>query len=234
MSTVGRLNAHRRLCEALAKKKKMKSESIEKERELIVGVEGHCWLVLGKLPPSLLERLHSMVWKNNKSFTELRKCTVMFVGLQGSGKTRACTQFANYYKKQKGFHPAIVSADTFRPSNFDHLMQTTSSSTIPLFGSFMQSDPVAKTALRGLNWSVKRSKDLILIDTSERHTQVSSLIEEMSQLYEAMKPDLVILVVDSGIGQAAFHQVQLFKQSVQVGGVIMTKSVAKLLAQLLQ
>ncbi|XP_065868043.1 signal recognition particle subunit SRP54 2-like [Euphorbia lathyris] len=178
---------------------------------------------------AIFDELCKILDPGKPSFSLVKKQTriVMFVGLQGSGKTRACTQFANYYKK-KDFVTAVVSADTFRATNFDQLMQNTMAATIPLYGSFVQSDPVAKNALRGINWfnklsnDSKRRNDLIIIDTSERHTQVSSLIEEMCKVSEATKPDLVIFVVDSDIGLAAFHQVQSFNQHVKVGAVIMS------------
>ncbi|WCJ25763.1 Signal recognition particle 54 kDa protein [Euphorbia peplus] len=153
---------------------------------------------------------------------------VIFAGLQGSGKTTACIQFANYYKKQ-GFRPAIVSADTFRATNFDSLMQNTMAASIHLYGSFLQSQPVAQNAVRGINWFRRHAailnpyNDLVIIDTSERHTQLPSLIEETRKVSEATKPDLVIFVVDSGIGLAAFHQVKSFKQSFKTGAVIMSR-----------
>ncbi|KAK8525070.1 hypothetical protein V6N12_029917 [Hibiscus sabdariffa] len=56
-----------------------------------------------------------------------------------------------------------------------------------------------------------------------RHKQEAALFEEMRQVSEATKPDLVIFVMDSSIGQAAFDQAQAFKQSVAVGAVIVTK-----------
>jgi signal recognition particle subunit SRP54 len=49
-----------------------------------------------------------------------RTTTVMFVGLQGSGKTTTCTKYAFYHKK-KGWKPALVCADTFRAGAFDQV-----------------------------------------------------------------------------------------------------------------
>ncbi|GAU22267.1 hypothetical protein TSUD_260670 [Trifolium subterraneum] len=146
---------------------------------------------------------------------------VMFVGLQGSGKTTTCTKYAFYHQK-KGWKPALVCADTFRAGAFDQLKQNATKAKIPFYGSYMESDPV-KIAVEGVDRFRKENCDLIIVDTSGRHKQEAALFEEMRQVSEATKPDLVIFVMDSSIGQAAFDQAQAFKQSVAVGAVIITK-----------
>ncbi|KAL6610486.1 hypothetical protein ACP70R_040455 [Stipagrostis hirtigluma subsp. patula] len=146
---------------------------------------------------------------------------VMFVGLQGSGKTTTCTKYANYHRR-KGFNPALVCADTFRAGAFDQLKQNATKAKIPFYGSYTESDPV-KIAVEGVDKFRKEKCDLIIVDTSGRHKQEAALFEEMRQLSEATKPDLVIFVMDGSIGQAAFDQAQAFKQSASVGAVIVTK-----------
>ncbi|KAJ6838626.1 signal recognition particle 54 kDa protein 2 [Iris pallida] len=146
---------------------------------------------------------------------------IMFVGLQGSGKTTTCTKYAHYHQK-KGWKPALVCADTFRAGAFDQLKQNATKAKIPFYGSYMESDPV-KIAAEGVERFKQENCDLIIVDTSGRHKQEAALFEEMRQVSEATKPDLVIFVMDSSIGQAAFDQAQAFKQSVSVGAVIVTK-----------
>ncbi|CAJ2661420.1 signal recognition particle 54 kDa protein 2-like [Trifolium pratense] len=146
---------------------------------------------------------------------------VMFVGLQGSGKTTTCTKYAHYYQK-KGWKPALVCADTFRAGAFDQLKQNATKAKTPFYGSYMESDPV-KIAVEGVERFKEENRDLIIVDTSGRHKQEAALFEEMRQVSEATNPDLVIFVMDSSIGQAAFDQAQAFKQSVAVGAVIITK-----------
>ncbi|CAM0883426.1 unnamed protein product [Alopecurus aequalis] len=150
-----------------------------------------------------------------------KPCVVMFVGLQGSGKTTTCSKYA-YYHQKKGFKPALVCADTFRAGAFDQLKQNASKANVPFYGSYMESDPV-QIAVEGVDRFRKENCDLIIVDTSGRHKQEASLFEEMRQVSEATKPDLVIFVMDSSIGQAAFDQAQAFRQSVSVGAVIVTK-----------
>merc|ERR1712232_170016 len=65
--------------------------------------------------------------------------------------------------------------------------------------------------------------DIIVVDTSGRHKQESSLFEEMTQVQDAINPDDVIFVMDSHIGQACYDQAKAFADAVRVGSVIITK-----------
>jgi signal recognition particle subunit SRP54 len=146
---------------------------------------------------------------------------VMFVGLQGSGKTTTCTKYAYYYKK-KGFRVALVCADTFRAGAFDQLRQNATKVGIPFFGSYIETDPV-KLAKDGVDQFKSEKFDLIIVDTSGRHKQEASLFEEMEQVQVAVQPNDVVFVMDSSIGQAATDQAAAFKSKVAVGSVIVTK-----------
>ena len=66
---------------------------------------------------------------------------VMFVGLQGSGKTTTCTKYA-YNWQRKGWKTALVCADTFRAGAFDQLKQNATKVRIPFYGSYTETDPV--------------------------------------------------------------------------------------------
>ncbi|KAF3675638.1 Signal recognition particle 54 kDa protein 1 [Capsicum annuum] len=176
-----------------------------------------------KRNPAVYNELCKILDPGKPSFT-LKKgkpSVVMFVGLQGSGKTTTCTKYA-YHHQKKGWKPALVCADTFRAGAFDQLKQNATKAKIPFYGSYTESDPV-KIAVDGVETFKKENCDLIIVDTSGRHKQEAALFEEMRQVSEATKPDLVIFVMDSSIGQAAFDQAQAFRQSVAVGAVIVTK-----------
>ncbi|KAM1164583.1 hypothetical protein ACFX13_024710 [Malus domestica] len=165
-------------------------------------------------------KLDQLVPKKGKKPSQV----VMFVGLQGSGKTTTCTKYA-YYHKNKGWKPALVCADTFRAGAFDQLKQNAAKAKVPFYGSYTEMDPV-KIAVEGverLKNDQNNNFDLVVVDTSGRHKQEAALFEEMRQLSEAISPDLVVFVMDASIGQSAFHQAQAFKQSVTVGAVIVTR-----------
>ncbi|GKB51429.1 signal recognition particle 54 kDa protein 3, partial [Tanacetum coccineum] len=172
---------------------------------------------------AIFNELCEMLDPGKPSFTPKKgePSVVMFVGLQGSGKTTTCTKYA-YHHQKKGWKPALVCADTFRPGAFDQLKQNATKAKIPFYGSYTESDPL-KIAVEGVETFKKKNYDLIIVDTSGRNKQQKDLFEEMRQVAEATKPDLVIFVMDSSIGQAAFDQAQAFKESVAVGAVIVTK-----------
>lgn len=75
-----------------------------------------------------------------------------------------------------------------------------------------------KIAVNGVEkFKRKTCRDLILIDISERHTQEAHLFEEMRLIAEVTKPNLVVLVVDSSIGQDASDQVQALRKILLLG-----------------
>lgn len=150
------------------------------------------------------------------------KCNViMFVGLQGSGKTTSCTKFAYYYKR-KGWKTCLVCADTFRAGAFDQLKQNATKAKIPFYGSYTERDPVV-VAEAGVEQFRKEKYEIIIVDTSGRHKQEAALFEEMQEVARVVAPDDVIFTMDSSIGQAAKDQALAFKSAVSVGSVIITK-----------
>jgi signal recognition particle subunit SRP54 len=146
---------------------------------------------------------------------------IMFVGLQGSGKTTTCTKYANFYQK-KGWKVSLVCADTFRAGAFDQLKQNATKCRIPFYGSYSEMDPV-KIAEEGVNYFKKQNFEIIIVDTSGRHKQEEALFDEMKQVAVVTSPDDCIFVMDSHIGQACHDQAIAFKNAVDIGSVIITK-----------
>lgn len=146
---------------------------------------------------------------------------IMFVGLQGSGKTTTCTKLAYHYLK-KNWKSCLVCADTFRAGAYDQIKQNATKARIPFYGSYTEIDP-AVIASDGVEMFKKEGYEIIIVDTSGRHKQEESLFEEMLQVSNAVKPDNIIFVMDATIGQACESQAKAFKDRVNVGAVIITK-----------
>nr|CAD7429678.1 unnamed protein product [Timema monikensis]CAD7455099.1 unnamed protein product [Timema tahoe] len=146
---------------------------------------------------------------------------IMFVGLQGSGKTTTCTKLAYHYLK-KNWKTCLVCADTFRAGAYDQLKQNATKARIPFYGSYTEVDPVV-IAQDGVEMFKKEGFEIIIVDTSGRHKQEESLFEEMLQVSNAIRPDNIIFVMDATIGQACEAQARAFKEKVDVGSVIVTK-----------
>eukprot|EP01118_Nematostelium_gracile_P007734 TRINITY_DN2529_c0_g1_i1.p1 TRINITY_DN2529_c0_g1~~TRINITY_DN2529_c0_g1_i1.p1 ORF type:complete len:488 (-),score=159.24 TRINITY_DN2529_c0_g1_i1:79-1542(-) len=150
-----------------------------------------------------------------------RANVIMFVGLQGAGKTTTVSKMANYYKR-KGWKPALVCADTARAGAYDQLKQNALKIKVPFYGSITESDPV-KVAAEGVQLFKNEGYDIIFVDTSGRHKQDESLLEEMQQVSTVVNPDNIIFVMDGAMGQGAYDQASAFKSRVAVGSVIVTK-----------
>ena len=146
---------------------------------------------------------------------------VMFVGLQGSGKTTTCAKYA-YYWQRKNFRTCMICADTFRAGAFDQLKQNATKIRVPYHGSYEETDPV-EIAREGVELFKEEGFEIIIVDTSGRHKQEDALFEEMVQVKEAVNPDEIIFVMDSSIGQACYDQALAFKKAVPVGSVIISK-----------
>lgn len=151
-----------------------------------------------------------------------RSNVIMFVGLQGAGKTTTCTKIARHYQT-RGFKSALVCADTFRAGAFDQLKQNATKAKIPYYGSLTQTDP-AVVAAEGVSKFKKERFEIIIVDTSGRHKQEQDLFDEMVQIQNAIKPDQTIMVLDSTIGQAAEAQSSAFKAAADFGAIIITKT----------
>ncbi|CAG8659777.1 2746_t:CDS:2, partial [Ambispora leptoticha] len=146
---------------------------------------------------------------------------IMFVGLQGSGKTTTCTKLAYYYQR-KGWKTCLVCADTFRAGAFDQLKQNAIKANIPYYGSYTETDPV-QIAHEGVEKFKKEGFEIIIVDTSGRHKQEAELFEEMKQISTIVNPHNTIFVMDGTIGQAAEAQAKAFHETADIGSIIITK-----------
>jgi signal recognition particle subunit SRP54 len=150
-----------------------------------------------------------------------RPNVVLFVGLQGAGKTTTIAKYAHYYASRK-WRVAMVCADTFRAGAFDQLKQNATKVRVPFYGSYTEANP-AVIAREGVESFREAGYEMIIVDTSGRHKQEAGLFEEMQSIFAGVRPDDVVFVMDGSIGQAAQAQAEAFKAAVPVGSVIITK-----------
>lgn len=150
---------------------------------------------------------------------------IVFVGLQGSGKTTSICKYARFYRS-KGFKVGIVCADTFRAGAYDQIKQNANKINVAYWGNQDEDntevDPVS-IARKGVSHFKRHDYELILVDTSGRHVQSEDLFLEIQNLVTSINPNNIIFVIDAGIGQSAEDQVQGFKKAINIGGIILTK-----------
>merc|ERR1711988_1823828 len=175
------------------------------------------------LQAAVFEELVAMLTPSKKPFQPKKgkQNVIMFVGLQGSGKTTSCTKYAAYYKRM-GFKVALICADTFRAGALDQLKQNAIKAKIPFYGSHTEMDPVA-IAEEGVRKFKEDKFQVIIVDTSGRHRQEDALFEEMQQVADVVSPSDTIFVMDSTIGQAVAEQATAFRRAGKVGSVVITK-----------
>ncbi len=145
----------------------------------------------------------------------------MMVGLQGSGKTTSCGKLANLLKKQQK-KPLLVAADVYRPAAIEQLKTVGSKIDVPVFSMGTQMDPV-NIAKAGIEEAKKNGHDLVIIDTAGRLHIDNNLMDELQNIKKAVKPQEILLVVDSMTGQDAVNVAESFSDKVGIDGVILTK-----------
>lgn len=145
---------------------------------------------------------------------------IMMLGLQGSGKTTTVAKLAKVLKK-RGLTSAIVCTDTWRPAAYEQLKQLTEPLNVPVFGDPENKDAV-DLAKKGLDHFAEKY-DVILVDTAGRHKEEADLLDEMKELSSVVVPNEVILVIDGTIGQQARQQAQAFKETTDIGSIIVSK-----------
>jgi signal recognition particle subunit SRP54 len=143
------------------------------------------------------------------------------LGIQGSGKTTVTGKLARWLSKH-GYQVGVIGADTFRPGALTQLKTICNKVNIDVYGDESVKDPVEITK-KGLEHFKPSNLDVIVIDTAGRHKEEKELLEEMSNIYSAVTPDLVLLVIDGTIGQQCYNQAEAFHKAVPVGGIVVTK-----------
>ena len=145
---------------------------------------------------------------------------IMVAGLQGSGKTTFCAKLALRLKKN-GKNPLLVAADVYRPAAIDQLKALGLQVDVPVF-SIEQQDAM-KAAVQGLEEARSTGKDVLIIDTAGRLQIDQQMMAEAEALKHALKPDELLFVVDSMMGQEAVNTAKAFNDRLDFDGVVLTK-----------
>ena len=147
---------------------------------------------------------------------------IMMVGLHGSGKTTSSGKLARYLAKKKEYRPALVACDVYRPAAIEQLELLAKNEGCTFYGDREEKD-VVTIGKRGLKAAKDADANLIIFDTAGRLQIDEDLIEEIKELKNAVKPDEILLVADSALGQEAVNVAKHFHDAVQCTGIILTK-----------
>ena len=144
----------------------------------------------------------------------------MLAGLQGAGKTTMCGKLANYLVKE-GKKPLLCACDIYRPAAIKQLQVVGEQVNVPVFEKGTQ-NPV-KTAKEAVEQARYYGRDVLIIDTAGRLHVDEALMNELSEIKEAVHPQEILLVVDAMTGQDAVNVAKAFNDQLNIDGVIMTK-----------
>ena len=146
---------------------------------------------------------------------------IMFVGLQGSGKTTSVGKLARWLEKTHKKKPMLVAADIYRPAAIEQLKTLGRQLGMPVW-SMEGKDPVT-ICREGTERAAAEGCDVVIYDTAGRLAIDEPLMQELDDIQKAVKPANVFLVLDAMTGQDAVNVAKAFNDRLSLDGVIMTK-----------
>lgn len=146
---------------------------------------------------------------------------IMFVGVNGSGKTLSIGKMATMLKKM-GYSSVMAAGDTFRAGAIEQLSIHADNVGVKVIKHGPGSDPAA-VAYDAIDHAKAKHKDVVLLDTAGRMQTNVNLMDEMAKIKRVAKPDLIIFVGDALAGNDAVEQAKRFNEIVGIDGVILTK-----------
>jgi signal recognition particle subunit SRP54 len=146
---------------------------------------------------------------------------LMFVGLQGSGKTTSVGKVARHLST-KNHRPFLVPVDISRPAAVEQLRQIGESLNLPVYSPKKGDTPV-DICLKALNEAREAKYDTLLIDTAGRWHVDEPLMAELEDIKERVSPKEIILLADAMTGQEAVNIAVKFDEVLELTGVILSK-----------
>lgn len=147
---------------------------------------------------------------------------ILMSGLQGSGKTTFSGKLANMLKKQEQRKPLLVACDVYRPAAIQQLHVLGEQIGVPVYSEPDSKDPV-QIARNAIAHAQQEGLDTVIIDTAGRLAIDEEMMNEISSIKEAIRPDETLFVVDSMTGQDAVNTAAEFDKRLDFDGVILTK-----------
>lgn len=172
--------------------------------------------IVNKELTALMGGTQSKLARSNKPPT-----VIMMVGLQGAGKTTTSGKLAKLLTKE-GRRPLLVAGDIYRPAAIKQLQVLGEQLKVPVFALGDQVSPV-EIAKAGLKHAQDHGHDYVIMDTAGRLHIDETLMQELRDIYAAIEPDEVLLVVDAMTGQDAVNVAENFHQQLSLTGVVLTK-----------
>lgn len=147
---------------------------------------------------------------------------ILMSGLQGSGKTTFSGKLANMLKTKQHKKPLLVACDVYRPAAIEQLKVVGEQVGVPVYSEIDNKDVVA-IANNAIKEAKAKGNDVVIVDTAGRLAVDEEMMNEISNLKNAINPDETLFVVDSMTGQDAVNTAKEFNDRLDFDGVVLTK-----------
>ncbi len=154
--------------------------------------------------------------------TKGHPAVVLMAGLNGAGKTTLSGKLALYLKNQRHQKPLLVACDVYRPAAVEQLRVLAEQIGVPMYCELDSKDPV-KIALNGIQEAKAKGNDVVIVDTAGRLAIDEALMQEITNIKNAITPDETLFVVDAMTGQDAVNTAKEFNTRLDFDGVVLTK-----------
>jgi len=185
---------------------------IEAEDAIRGCLEGSVRTILAQPPIDLEARIRSHAPK---------PFVVLFVGVNGSGKTTTVAKFAGWLTARK-LRVVIAAGDTFRAGAIEQLLVHGERLGVRVVRQQEGSDPAA-VAYDAVEHARAKAVDVVLVDTAGRQHTNENLIEEAKKIRRVVSPALTLFVGDALNGNDVVEQASLFEKSIGLDGLVLTK-----------
>ncbi|MEG2250248.1 MAG: signal recognition particle protein, partial [Bacilli bacterium] len=145
----------------------------------------------------------------------------MMVGLQGSGKTTTAGKLSLMLRKKHNKKTLLIACDVYRPAAIDQLKQIGRELNVEVYSEGLK-NPV-EIASNGLIYAKENGFNYVIIDTAGRLHIDEELMDELKNINQKVKPNEILLVVDSMTGQDAINVINGFNESLPLTGAVLTK-----------
>lgn len=147
---------------------------------------------------------------------------IVFLGVNGTGKTTTMAKIAHLLKVQE-ITSVAAAADTFRAGAIEQLSKHMNNVGIRVIKHEYKSDP-ASVAFDAINHAKAKNVDVVLVDTAGRQVTDKNLMVELQKIVRVAEPDLKIFIGDSLAGNDALFQAKEFKKNIGIDANILTKN----------
>ncbi len=193
-----------KICLELRTAMKAGKKDVKKELEQILSE------LLSQEQPDLLK-----LTKENKPLV------IMFVGVNGVGKTTTIAKLTKWFQNQKK-SVVLAAADTFRAAAIEQLEVHAKKLKVHMIKHKYGADPAA-VAFDARKHAEAKKVEVVIIDTAGRQHASDDLMAELQKIKLGVKPDFTILSVDSLTGNDASEQAKYFSEKIGIDGIIISK-----------